>query len=185
MMGLERFLAEDKPALSKAWFDLIIGTYPPETSALLQKDKNQFSNPVGYTVSQGVSGIIDEMLGDFDRDKVLPLLDQMVRIRAIQDFSPAQAVGFVFLLKKIVRNLAEEGIREKTVSPQDVLAFESKIDELALMAFNAYVSCREKLYELRVNEVKNRTFRLLQRANLIAEIPDHEPHFKNGQDPIT
>ncbi len=184
-MSLEQFLAEDKPALSRAWFDLILGTYPPETSALLQKDRNQFSNPVGYTVSQGVTGILDEMLGDFDRQKILPLVDQMVRIRAIQDFNPAQAVGFVFLLKKVVRSRAEEGIREKRVSPTELMAFESKIDELALMAFNVYVSCREKLYELRVNEVKNRTFRLLQRANLIAEIPDHEAPLKNGQDPLT
>jgi hypothetical protein len=30
------------------------------------------------------------------------------------------------------------------------------------------------LYELRVNEVKNRSFRLLQRANLLAEIPESE-----------
>ncbi len=184
-MGLEQFLAEDKPALSKAWFDLILGTYPPETSALLQKDKNQFSNPVGYTLSESISGIIDEMLGDFDREKVLPLVDKVVRVRAIQDFSPAQAVGFVFLLKKIVRNRVEVGIREKRVSPSEVLAFESKIDELALMAFNVYAGCREKLYELRVNEVKNRTFRLLQRASLIAEIPEHDTQLKNGQDSIT
>lgn len=184
-MGLEQFLAEDKPALAKAWFDLILGTYPPETSALLQKDKNQFANPVGYTLSQSLSGIIDEMLGEFDHEKVLPLVDQVVRVRAIQDFSPAQAVGFVFLLKKIVRNRAEEGIREKRVSPNEILAFESKIDQLALMAFNVYTGCREKLYELRVNEVKNRTFRLLQRASLIAEIPEHDTQLKNGKDSIT
>ena len=184
-MDLEKFLAEDKPALTNAWFDLILGTYPPETSVLFQKDKNQFSNPVGYTVSQGVKGIMDEILGEFDREKILPLLDQMVRVRAIQDFSPAQAVGFVFLLKKVVRNRLEEGIREKKFSPGDVLAFESKIDELALIAFNVYVGCREKIYELRVNEVKNRTSRLLQRANLLAEIPEHQAAFKNGQDLIT
>lgn len=184
-MGLEQLLTEKRPAIVKGWLDLILGTYPPETTRLLSKDKNQFSNPVGFSLSQGITGIVDEIVAGFDHEKVLPLVDQIVRVRAVQDFNPAQAVGFVFLLKKVIRKLVEGDIRENRVSLSDVMAFESRIDELALIAFNVYVSCREKIYELRVNEVKNRSFRLLQRANLLAEIPEKEALFTNGEDPIT
>jgi hypothetical protein len=53
-------------------------------------------------------------------------------------------------------------------------AFDSKVDHLALLAMDVYSQCREKLYEVRVGEVKNRSFRLLQRANLLVEIPEME-----------
>jgi hypothetical protein len=55
-----------------------------------------------------------------------------------------------------------------------LLLFESKIDDLALLSFDIYMKCREKIYELKSNEVRNMTFRLLQRANLICEIQDQE-----------
>ena len=47
----------------------------------------------------------------------------------------------------------------------ELLAFESKIDELALTAFNRYVECREKVFELKANEVKNRYSGLVRRLN--------------------
>ena len=36
------------------------------------------------------------------------------------------------------------------------------------------MKCREKIYELRVNEVKNRVGRLLERANMICGVPRKE-----------
>ena len=96
-----------------------------------------------------------------DLEKVCSHLDQVIRIRAVQDFSPAQAVGFIFLLKKAVREQLEKDIREKRLS-EEISLFESKIDELALLSFDIYMKCREKIYEIRVNEVKNRTCRLME-----------------------
>ncbi|NTW35488.1 MAG: multidrug effflux MFS transporter [Syntrophobacteraceae bacterium] len=65
-------------------------------------------------------------------------------------------------------------LRDGMISQEDLVEFEQKVDEMALLAFNVYSDCRERLYELRVNEVKNRSFRLLQRADLLAEIPESE-----------
>ena len=36
------------------------------------------------------------------------------------------------------------------------------------------MKCRERIFELRVNEIKTMTFRLLKRANLLCEIEEHE-----------
>jgi len=49
------------------------------------------------------------------------------------------------------------------------------VDRLMMESFDVFVKCREDLYEVRLQEVKNRTFRLLQRAGILYEIsPDSE-----------
>ena len=55
---------------------------------------------------------------------------------------------------------------------------ESRIDDLALLAFDIYMKCREKLYDIRANEAKNQVSRLLQRAGMLSEIPDKKPDVK-------
>jgi hypothetical protein len=57
----------------------------------------------------------------------------------------------------------------------ELQAFENRIDDIALLAFDIYSQCRQKIYEIRVNEVKNQLGRLLKRANLTFEIPEQEP----------
>jgi len=58
---------------------------------------------VGYTISQEINVLYEELLqGRVDSDKTATSLDSIIRIRAIQDFSPHEAVSFVFLLKKAI-----------------------------------------------------------------------------------
>jgi hypothetical protein len=152
---------------------MILETYPSDTSNFLKKQKNCFANPVGYNISQGINGIFDELLNEADTDKVSPFLDNIIRIKAVQDFFPSQAMSFIFLLKKALRESLGNKINETHIS-EELLLFESKIDDLALLSFDVYMKCREKIYELKSNEVRSMTFRLLQRANIISEIQDQE-----------
>jgi hypothetical protein len=46
------------------------------------------------------------------------------------------------------------------------------IDEMALAAFDVYMQCREKIYEMKANEMKSRTYKALVRAGLIKESDD-------------
>jgi hypothetical protein len=82
-------------------------------------------------------------------------------------------MSFIFLLKKAIRESLGNKIHETHIS-EGLLLFESKIDDLALLSFDVYMKCREKIYELKSNEVRSMTFRLLQRANIISEIQDQE-----------
>jgi hypothetical protein len=43
---------------------------------------------------------------------------------------------------------------------------------MALLSFDVYMKCKERIYEIKADEVKRMTFRLIQRANLICEVPD-------------
>ena len=53
---------------------------------------------------------------------------------------------------------------------EEILEFESRIDRLALISFDVYMNRKEKLYELRVKEVKNRVSGLLRMAGLTPEL---------------
>ena len=172
IMNLKQHLKEKKPEILKKWFDAIAGTYPGDTASFLKKQKAQFTNPVGYTLSEGMDGLFEGLLQGLLPDEVARFLDSIVRIRAIQDFSPSEAVTFIFQLKKTVRQeLGSEIMAQQGVS-EELVAFESAIDDLALYAFDLYMKCREKIYELKANEARSMTFRLLQQAHLIVDNQD-------------
>ncbi|UCF56629.1 MAG: RsbRD N-terminal domain-containing protein [Deltaproteobacteria bacterium] len=180
-MKLEKLLSEQSSTILKRWLQLILETYPSDTQRFLKKQKDQFANPVRDTISKETKNIYRELLQGIDREKVSPSLDRIIRIRAVQDFSPSQAIFFIFLLKKVVREVLEKEIRENRLA-DELLIFESKIDDLAFIAFDIYMKCREKMYELRAKEARNQVSKLLQRAGLMAEIPEWEPSLKEGND---
>ena len=176
---LKDLLLQNRSSIIKRWFHQILETYPPDTSQFLKNQKDRFGNPVGYTFSQGVEALFEALLDGQIREEASSFLDHMIRIRAVQDFSPSQAVSFVFLLKSAVREGLEKEIREKGLM-KELWEFESRVDELALLGFEIYMKCRERLYEIRSNELKHRTFRLLERANLICSAPEGEPDLIDG-----
>jgi hypothetical protein len=52
-----------------------------------------------------------------------------------------------------------------------------QIDEMAMAAFDIYVTCREKIYELKATESRNQFFGSLKRAGLIDETEASGPGF--------
>jgi hypothetical protein len=172
-MKLKNLLYEKRSAILKRWFDLILETYPPETALFFKNKKNQFSNPVGYTISQGIESLFDEILQGTDSDKVSLFLDNIIRVRAIQDFTPSQAISFIFLLKKVLRDELDKEIREHDIS-EELHIIESRIDDLALLSFDIFMKCREKIYELKAMELSNQTYTLLKKAKLIVDLEEQE-----------
>jgi len=79
------------------------------------------------------------------------VLEELLRIRAVQEFSASEAVSFIFLLKPLLRGRSGHDDR-----------IDERIDELALMAFDAYMRSRERLLALQVNESRRKTY-LLER----------------------
>ncbi len=175
LSDLNALLVEKKSSIVKKWFDLIIDTYPSDASNYLKKQTNCFLNPVGHTISEGIDGLFNELLNGVDfSEKFFPFLNDIIKIRAVQDFSPSKAISFIFLLKQAIREELKSEIKKKHISDELTL-FESRIDDLALLSFDIYMKCRERIYEIKADEVKRMTFRLIQRANLICEIQDQDP----------
>lgn len=167
-MSFNEFLSEKKPAILGKWFDAILDTYPADTSNFLKKQKDRFANPVGSTIYSGMDSLLDSLIKADDADAISKYLDDIVRIRAVQDFTPSQSLAFVFKLKDAVREEAASKINSPDFSAE-VTAFERRVDALALTAFDIYMKCREKIYDLKANELRNMTVKLIERANLIFE----------------
>lgn len=182
-MRLNSLLADKKASILGKWFDVIIESYPPDTSNFLKNQGSRFANPIGSTISQGIEDIFDELLRGPNplqaEGKTSQFLDNIVRIRAVQDFTPSQALSFIFPLKRIIREELTVEIAGSRFS-DEILAFESAIDNLALSAFDIYIKCREQIYEIKANESKSMTFRLLQMANLINDNNGHGPDSKEN-----
>lgn len=190
-MDLKSFLIEKRTAVLAKWLDDVLRTYPQQTAEFLRNRKDQFANPVGHIISGGISGIFDALLSGLDSGagekekagKMAEFLDNIIRVRAIQDFSASQAVGFIFSLKKAVRDeidaLGQEG---GLPLYRQLGAFDGAVDKLALAAFDVYAGCREKIHELKANEVRNQTFRLLRQANIVCEISEPKGG-GNGENP--
>jgi hypothetical protein len=171
-MNLKEYLAEKKTDIVKKWFDAVVETYPNETSTFLKKQKAQFTNPVGYTLSEGLEHLFDALLRGMLPDTVARFLDSIIRIRAIQEFTPSEAVSFIFRLKKLIRQELSIEILHQQGIDEELAAFDSAIDDLALYAFDLYMKCREKIYDIKANEARRMTFRLLQQARLIVDNQD-------------
>jgi RsbT co-antagonist protein rsbRD N-terminal domain len=183
-MVLKDFLVQKKSTILKRWFDRILKTYPQETQRFLQRQKDPFANPVGSTILEGIEGLYDELLKGADLAKAPFFLDTITRIRAVQDFSPSGAIAFIPFLKKIIRDELPRDTGEIHLF-EDLGEFERRIDQLTLMAFDIYVACREKLYEIRVNEIKNRSAKVLERINSAYEKRQPKPNLGDGKmDPM-
>jgi hypothetical protein len=156
-----------KEAIVGKWLTRVIDTYPPETARFLRGQKDPFANPVGQATRQGLDTLVGLLTADPDDAAARAALDPIIRIRAIQAFSPAQAVGFVFELKTILR----DQLGAAPATSQELARLDGRIDQLALIAFDLFMQCREKIYELKANEMKNTTYKAFARAGLIND-PD-------------
>jgi hypothetical protein len=153
---LEALVAK-KIAIVEEWLGQSLRTYPEHSSRFLSQEKDPFRNPVGHTLREALPALFDRLIEGSDAAAFSSLLDPILRMRAVQDFSAGQAVAFVFLLKRAMR----EALGDDTVqgpNGEDLAAMEARIDEMALLAFDLFMKCREQIYEIKASEAKRRLF---------------------------
>lgn len=151
---LTTLLTKKREAILKNWFDRIASTYPANSSKLLNK-KNQFANPVGSTFKKGITSLFDCLLESADAQTVSTATQAINQVRAVQDFAPSQAVAFIFYLKSAIREELRDVLTEAE-RLHELLSLESAIDGMALIAFDTYTACRERLHEIKYSDFKRR-----------------------------
>jgi hypothetical protein len=164
-MQLSTLLSQKKAAILGQWLAMIYESYPPETAIFLRKEKNRFDNPAGYRISEGLEGLYGVLTQEMERDQILTCLDEIIRIRALQNFTPSQALAFIFLLKNVIRQELAEEIQKENLAAE-LLDLESRIDGLALLGFDVYTKRREKIYEIKADEAKRRISGLMRQTGL-------------------
>lgn len=148
--------AGQRAAAIEKWRTLVMGAYPEQTARFLAENPDPFRNPVGRALREGLPALFDELAGGMDWSRILPVLEEIIRIRAVQDFRASEAVGFLLLLKQAIRE-------ELATGDPAVAALDRRIDEMELRAFDLYTECREAIQKIQVNEARRRVF-LVERA---------------------
>ena len=177
-MGLKKILGQHKKKIVSQWVDRVVATYPADTAKFLNAQKDPFANPVGHQTRQALIDTFDELMAGAEPDKLALRLDPLIRVRAVQAmFSPSQAVGFVFLLKPLIRKIIKDRLDEPMMA-RELIAFESILDDLALIAFDIYMQCRETIYALKANVEKDKIYKAFVRAGLVCEVSPDGSEFK-------
>ena len=181
-MNLKDLLIQKRSLIIKKWLDSIFDTYPSDTKIFLKKRNNQFANPVGHIIAKETENLYDLFLEDrdIDREKLYPILDRIIRIRSIQDFSPSHAIVFIYVLKNMIKEEFIGEIRENDLF-EELLIFYDRIDHAVLTAFDIYSECRESLYEIRAEQAKKQVSGLLRKSGLISELPEWDPNQEEGK----
>lgn len=152
-------ILENKSSIVESWVQTILASYPPEALKFLKNQKDRFANPVGYTLTTNAGKLFDAITGNSGHAEIRSLLDDMIRMRAVQDFSPSQAIGFLFSLKEIIRH--EVTRRNAKPIEADLTEIDSRIDDMALIAFDLYMEARERLFRIRIDEAKTRSLQAI------------------------
>lgn len=163
MNPLSAWLNERRGNVLDRWLDLVIASYPAESAAFLRGEKDRFRNPVGATLARELAVLLEALLGGND-DAARQAIAAVVRLRAVQQLTPAAAVSFVPLFKRAVSDElgADWGSRAA-----ELLQLFARVDELTLQAVNELVECREQVFRLRAREARSQVYSLLQRAGML------------------
>jgi hypothetical protein len=130
-------------AILERWVSQTIESYPAQMHSFLRSEDDPFRNPVGNAIKENLGALVRELMGTMDRDAIISSLGAILRLRAVQDLPPTEAVRFIFDLRAIVHEVT--GKVDQTL--------QSRIDSLALTAFDQFMICREQIAELRIKEI--------------------------------
>lgn len=136
--------------IAEKWMERMILSAQELSAALRVTQPDPFRNPVGYTIRRSLTQLVEQLLGDMDAHAIDAALDAIVRIRAVQDVTLSQALGFVIQLRSVLQELPET---------PDLVRMDSRIDQLAQAAFDKYMQCREQIVLARIHETERLTRR--------------------------
>ncbi len=143
---------EDK--IVDQWVDYTLSSY--KSSTFFKKGPDKFANPVGGNTREALGELFKLLSKNADPEKFSAPLDQIMRIRSIQEFTASEAVAPIHAVKHITREiLAKDSERKQFIA--DLYDFEFNVDLAVLAAFDQYMQCRERLYKVRIKEIKTGT----------------------------
>lgn len=163
-MSIGDLLRERTDTIVERWAGEVLSSYSSEAAVFFHKQQDPFSNPIGHSVREGTRGAFQAIRDGMDLEELRSHLDRILRVRAVQDFTPSQALSFVFSLRSIIREVIPE-LDADLRTRREVAELDDRIDRAALVAFDIYAERREELSRLRVNEVKRQVAWVFEKMN--------------------
>lgn len=157
--SLKHYLHTNKKEITGKWIESVYASYPHNNRNLLKGENDPFLNPVGSTLKRCCVRIYEGMISGASPEEIRDSIDDIVRIRAVQGFTPSEAVSFLFTLRKTVCDyiLLDENM---AFPVSGIMEIDAWIDAAAALGFDIYMECRESIFTLRINEIKKSALRV-------------------------
>ena len=78
---LDKLLLQKKNIIVEKWIESIITFYPKETYEFLRLQKNRFSNPAGYIISDFAEKVFSELMKGNNAEIINQSLNDIIRFR--------------------------------------------------------------------------------------------------------
>lgn len=151
-MDLAEGFRNHREKIVNKWVEYTLSTYV--SSGFFVKEHDKFANPVGGNIRQALGTLFLLFSKGADSKEFTPPLEQIMSIRSVQEFTPSQAVAPINAVKHITREvfLAD---KERKHLAAELYDFDFAVDLAMLAAFDIYMQYRERLYQVRINEIKS------------------------------
>jgi hypothetical protein len=160
-MNLTEALKQKKEKILSVWIERTLDSYT--SSGFFKQSKDRFANPVGANISEGLTRLYNSLIQGLEPQEYAEFLDQVIRIRAVQDFTPAQAVAPILELKWVVKQVFSAD-KECRALLSELDSFDCDVDRAALAAFDLYMESRDRLHRARIRELKSGSYILTDSA---------------------
>lgn len=177
-MKLSVALKNKKEKILAIWVERTLDSYI--SSGFFKKSRDKFANPVGENIREGLHTLYDMLIAGAAQQELAEPLDQVIRIRAVQEFTPAQAVAPILEVKWVVKQVFS---MDKETKPLlvELDSFDCDVDRAALAAFDMYMACREQLYKNRLREFKSGRYILTDATCASAMIRENQQEISKLQ----
>lgn len=152
-LTLNKSLHAKKQQILSRWQSLAMSSYENHLLLNGKTKAGRFSDPVAYVTMDNTNKIYDLLICEENNAEILAPLEEICRLRAVQDINPSSALSFIPALKQLVREELKDEIKSGMYS-DELTEFDKRIDDIARLAIDAYSSCRARIDEIRINEIK-------------------------------
>jgi hypothetical protein len=146
------------------WSEAVSASYPLDMAGFARTLEDPFRNPGGHAIRLALEDIYTAVSGGLSSENLLRnSMEMFVKLRAVQNFTPVQALGVVYLLKPLLRERVLPACLQNGLL-DEYLEAESRLDAAALLACDIYVASRERVFEERVGEIRRQHAQLVRWA---------------------
>lgn len=151
-MELTEALHNKRYTIVDKWVAYTLATY--KAPAFLEKEQDRFANPIGATVRSSLKALFAKLVKGGDGEFFADALTPFMHLRSVQEFTPSQAVAPLNGIKHITRDVLAAD-KECKHLVNELYDFDFSVDLAVLAAFDLYMQCREKIYRIRIDEIKS------------------------------
>jgi hypothetical protein len=172
-MSLKTILSDKKSEILENWQQEIFRLYPSDSIRFISPEFDRFANPVGHCIREHTERLFCALVSEEEQkpEDLIPLFDEILKIWAVQSLTPSDALGYLYMLKRVIGDVLHNDNMEASLHDEVTRLF-SMIDRFTLIAFDVYTTCREKIFELKAETIKNQVSGVLRRYDLVCECPE-------------